>query len=301
MKKLLKNYFTILIIITIAILIALAGSQGEENNYYYGSMPPLIFCMIISFVIHWLIFIPSYIARSEKFYDITGTLAYISTIVVASSHILLNLGADLTDRSILLAIFVSIWSVRLGIFLFSRIIKAGEDKRFRDLKISFSSFLVAWTLSGLWVFLTSGNALTAIINNQPLSGNLVSYFGIGLWLSGFLIEVVADLQKKRFRADPRNQGEFISHGLWNFSRHPNYFGEIILWFGIAFIALPTLSGWQFATLISPLFVFLLLTRISGINFLETKADEVWGQRKDYNDYKKNTPVLFPFIKKVKKS
>ena len=142
MKKLLKNYFTILIIITIAILIALAGSQGEENNYY-GSMPPLIFCMIISFVIHWLIFIPSYIARSEKFYDITGTLAYISTIVVASSHILLNLGADLTDRSILLAIFVSIWSVRLGIFLFSRIVKAGEDKRFRDIKISFSSFLVA--------------------------------------------------------------------------------------------------------------------------------------------------------------
>ena len=300
MKKLLKNYFTILIIITIAILIALAGSQGEENNYY-GSMPPLIFCMIISFVIHWLIFIPSYIARSEKFYDITGTLAYISTIVVASSHIVLNLGSNLTDRSILLIIFVSIWSLRLGIFLFSRIIKAGEDKRFRDIKISFSSFLVAWTLSGLWVFLTSANALTAIINNQPLSGNLVSYFGIGLWLSGFLIEVVADLQKKRFRADPRNQGEFISHGLWNFSRHPNYFGEIILWFGIAFIALPTLSGWQFATLISPLFVFLLLTRISGINLLETKADEIWGQRKDYNDYKNNTPVLFPFIKKVKKS
>ena len=300
MKKLLKNYFTILIIITIGVLIALAGSQGEENNYY-GSIPPLVFCMIISFAIHWLIFIPSYIAKSEKFYDITGTLAYISTIVVASSHIVLNLGSNLTDRSILLIIFVSIWSLRLGTFLFSRIIKAGEDKRFRDIKISFSSFLVAWTLSGLWVFLTSANALTAIINNQPLSGNLVSYFGIGLWLSGFLIEVVADLQKKRFRADPRNQGEFISHGLWNFSRHPNYFGEIILWFGIAFIALPILSGWQFATLISPLFVFLLLTRISGINLLETKADEVWGQRKDYNDYKNNTPVLFPFIKKVKKS
>ena len=300
MKKLLKNYFNILIIITIGVLIALAGSQGEENNYY-GSIPPLVFCMIISFAIHWLIFIPSYIAKSEKFYDITGTLAYISTIVVASSHIVLNLGSNLTDRSILLIIFVSIWSLRLGIFLFSRIIKAGEDKRFRDIKISFSSFLVAWTLSGLWVFLTSANALTAIINNQPLSGNLVSYFGIGLWLSGFLIEVVADLQKKRFRADQGNQGEFISHGLWNFSRHPNYFGEIILWFGIAFIALPILSGWQFATLISPLFVFLLLTRISGINLLETKADEVWGQRKDYNDYKNNTPVLFPFIKKVKKS
>jgi steroid 5-alpha reductase family enzyme len=300
MKKLLKHYFNILIIITIGVLIALAGSQGEENNYY-GSIPPLVFCMIISFAIHWLIFIPSYIAKSEKFYDITGTLAYISTIVVASSHIVLNLGSNLTDRSILLIIFVSIWSLRLGTFLFSRIIKAGEDKRFRDIKISFSSFLVAWTLSGLWVFLTSANALTAIINNQPLSGNLVSYFGIGLWLSGFLIEVVADLQKKRFRADPRNQGEFISHGLWNFSRHPNYFGEIILWFGIAFIALPILSGWQFATLISPLFVFLLLTRISGINLLETKADEIWGQRKDYNDYKNNTPVLFPFIKKVKKS
>ena len=299
MKKLIKNYFTILIIITTAILIALAGSQIEHN--YYGSISPLVFCMIISFAIHWLVFIPSYIARSEKFYDITGTLAYISTLVVASSHIILNLGSKLTDRSLVLILFVSIWSLRLGMFLFSRIIKVGEDKRFRDIKISFSSFLVAWTLSGLWVFLTSANALTAIINNQSLSGNLVSYFGIGLWLSGFLIEVVADSQKKRFRANPTNQGEFISNGLWSFSRHPNYFGEIILWCGIALIALPTLSGWQFATLISPLFVFLLLTRISGINLLETKADEVWGKRKDYNDYKNNTPELVPFMKKVKKS
>ncbi|MBF88785.1 MAG: hypothetical protein CMG75_03830 [Candidatus Marinimicrobia bacterium] len=299
MKKLIKNYFTILIIITTAILIALAGSQIEHN--YYGSISPLVFCMIISFAIHWLVFIPSYIARSEKFYDITGTLAYISTLVVASSHIILNLGSKLTDRSLVLILFVSIWSLRLGMFLFSRIIKVGEDKRFRDIKISFSSFLVAWTLSGLWVFLTSANALTAIINNQPLSGNLVSYFGISLWLSGFLIEVVADSQKKRFRANPRNQGEFIANGLWSFSRHPNYFGEIILWFGIALIALPTLSGSQFATLISPLFVFLLLTRISGINLLETKADEVWGERKDYNDYKNNTPELVPFMKKVKKS
>ena len=160
---------------------------------------------------------------------------------------------------------LTVWSLRLGIFLFTRIMKSGEDKRFREIKVSFSKFLVTWTLSALWVFITSANALTTIINNVPLSGDIVAYVGIVVWVLGFLFEVISDEQKKRFHHESKNSGDFISDGLWRYTRHPNYFGEIMLWSGIAIISLSTLSGWQYVTLISPLFVFLLLTRVSGIN------------------------------------
>jgi steroid 5-alpha reductase family enzyme len=283
--------------ITVASIIALAGSQGE---LYSGSIPILVVCMMGSFLIHWLVFIPSYLAKSEKFYDITGTLAYLSLLIVTSLYTSSVSDSVITDRSVLLIGFLTVWSLRLGIFLFTRIMKSGEDKRFREIKVSFSKFLVTWTLSALWVFITSANALITIINNVPLSGDIVAYVGILVWVLGFLFEVIADEQKKRFHHESKNSGDFISDGLWRYTRHPNYFGEIMLWSGIAIISLSTLSGWQYVTLISPLFVFLLLTRVSGINLLELKADQMWGHREDYNNYKKTTPVLVPFINKVLK-
>ncbi|MBC8187024.1 MAG: DUF1295 domain-containing protein, partial [Proteobacteria bacterium] len=122
---------------------------------------------------------------------------------------------------------------------------------------------------------------------------LVAALGGFLWVAGFAIEVAADQQKRRFRADPSNRERFIRSGLWAWSRHPNYFGEIILWIGIALIALPVLSGWQLATLISPVFVYVLLTRISGIPLLETRAKKKWGKDPDFAAYMRSTPVLFP--------
>jgi len=104
---------------------------------------------------------------------------------------------------------------------------------------------------------------------------------------------VADRQKGQFSADPANKGRFISTGLWAKSRHPNYFGEILLWIGVAIIALPVLQGWQWVALISPVFVALLITRVSGVPHLEKKADTKWGGQADYEAYKKNTPVLIP--------
>ncbi|MGD8865403.1 MAG: DUF1295 domain-containing protein, partial [Anaerolineales bacterium] len=103
----------------------------------------------------------------------------------------------------------------------------------------------------------------------------------------------ADAQKSRFKADPNNEGDFISSGLWAWSRHPNYFGEIMLWIGVALIAAPVLRGWQWVTMISPVFVTLLITQVSGVPMLEKRADETWGGQEDYEQYKKNTPVLIP--------
>jgi steroid 5-alpha reductase family enzyme len=114
-----------------------------------------------------------------------------------------------------------------------------------------------------------------------------------VWVLGFAIEATADAQKTRFRADPKNKGGFIHTGLWAWSRHPNYFGEITLWIGVAIITLPVLRGWQWVTLISPVFVALLITRVSGIPLLEKRADEKWGGQADYEAYKERTPVLIP--------
>ena len=188
---------------------------------------------------------------------------------------------------------VLIWAARLGTFLFRRVKKAGKDDRFDDIKPSFLRFLNVWTIQGLWITLTLAAALIAITSSYRKGIDVFAIVGLLIWILGFAFEVVADLQKSRFNADPANKGKFINTGLWSRSRHPNYFGEIVLWVGIAIIALPVLRGWQWVALISPLFVTLLLTKVSGIPLLEKKADKKWGGQEEYEAYKKKTPILIP--------
>ena len=293
MSSKLKDYFNIIIIICFASIIALGGSH---NSMTYNGYPILFFCLSASFLVHWIIFIPSFLAKTEKFYDITGTLAYLITLYLASVLTSYSSGASLEPRTLIIIGMVSFWALRLGIFLFIRVLKVGEDRRFREAKKSFSKYLVWWTMSALWVFLTTANALTLIINNKKLVNQPIFYLGLLIWFIGILFEIIADEQKRRFRLNEKNRGKYISSGLWSISRHPNYFGEIILWIGIAIISLPTLSGFQYVTLISPLFIYLLLTRISGVNLLEESSDKKWGDLPEYEQYKKETPVLVPFIK-----
>lgn len=273
------------IIIIIGLLIAVAGSQGGST---IGGIPVFALSVGLAFLIQWLVFIPAYRLQTEKFFDLTGSLTYISVISITAL-----LSADLDARSILLWALVVIWAARLGTFLFRRVRKAGRDDRFDEIKPSFIRFLNVWTIQGLWVTFTMAAALVAITstNHKPL--DVFALIGLLLWLLGFTIEVVADAQKSRFNANPENKGKFIQTGLWSRSRHPNYFGEIVLWVGVAVIALPVLQGWQWVALISPVFVTLLLTRVSGIPLLEKKADQKWGGQADYEAYKKNTPVLIP--------
>jgi steroid 5-alpha reductase family enzyme len=204
------------------------------------------------------------------------------------------LSPEVDGRSLLLLALVVIWAARLGTFLFRRIRKAGKDARFDELKTSFSRFLLTWTMQGLWVSLTLAAALAAITTTTRKGLDVFALIGFLVWALGFAFEVVADAQKSRFRADPENKGKFIHTGLWAWSRHPNYFGEIVLWIGVAIIALPVLQGWQWVTLISPVFVTLLITRVSGVPMLEKRADEKWGGQEDYEAYKERTPVLIPW-------
>jgi steroid 5-alpha reductase family enzyme len=281
---------TALVSIPVAILggagLAWAGSQRGAT--VWGGVPLFAALIGLAFAIQWLAFVPAYLLQSERFYDLSGSITYVSVILLA---VLLSPASD--GRSILLLGLVVIWAVRLGTFLFFRIQRAGKDGRFDEMKPSFLRFLNAWNLQALWVSLTLSAPLAAITAQvrKPLGW----FAGIGflIWLFGMAFEVTADAQKTRFRADPRNQGRFIRTGLWARSRHPNYFGEITLWVGVAVICLPVLRGWHWVTLVSPVFVSLLLTRISGVPMLEERADQRWGGQKEYEAYKARTPVLIP--------
>ncbi|MFZ5858023.1 MAG: DUF1295 domain-containing protein [Chloroflexota bacterium] len=276
------------ILILIGYLVALAGSQ---NGATLGSLPVFGIVVALAFVIQWLVFIPAYAFQTEKFFDITGSITYITVTGVALCYSRYSVPLD--ARSILVAALVIIWAIRLGTFLFSRIRKAGKDDRFDEIKPNFMRFLNVWTIQGLWVTFTAAAALVAITSATRKGLDAFAIIGALVWVIGFVIEVTADAQKSRFNADPSNKGKFIRTGLWSRSRHPNYFGEIVLWIGIAIIAIPVLQGWQWVAMISPLFVTLLLTRVSGIPLLEKKSDTKWGGQADYEEYKKNTPVLIP--------
>ena len=262
----------------------LANPSGATINGWLAA-PALA---LGAFVIQWLAFIPARLLQTERFYDLTGSVTYIAVTlgaVVAAS--------ELTGAQKLIAIMIFIWAGRLGSFLFRRIHAAGGDQRFDQIKVSSSRFFVAWTLQGTWVVMTSCAAVTAVLSlEQPPLGP-VYIVGAVMWVTGFAIEVIADRQKSRFREDPANAGQFINVGLWARSRHPNYFGEILLWAGMAVMAVPYLSGTQWVVMLSPLFVYGLLTRISGIPTLARRGQQLWGDDPDYQAYLKNTPTLLP--------
>lgn len=243
--------------------------------------------VIIAFVIQWISFIPAYILKTEKFYDITGTITYLIVITYclyrSYSHEIINYG------NLIISFLIIFWALRLGSFLFIRIKKAGEDIRFREIKKSPTRFFMTWTLQGMWVSLCSACALTGI--SKGIVINSIFFIGISIFLIGFLIEVIADNQKFNFRSIPSNKDKFITSGLWKYSRHPNYLGEIILWFGISLISFSSLQGMELITLISPVFTYFLLVYVSGIRILEFNGNSKWGSLESYKTYIKNTPRL----------
>ena len=253
---------------------------------FLTEIPELQNVILYVFLIQWVLFIPAYIFKTEKFYDLAGS----STYIFAVSYILYDSSQNLTN--LILGTAIIVWAVRLGSFLFFRIKKAGEDKRFKEIKQSPTRFFLAWSLQGMWVSMCSLCALTALSTENGVVLNGYLYLGFGLFLTGFLIEIIADKQKSKFRSNLDNKDKFINTGLWSKSRHPNYLGEIILWLGISIMSISSLSGLQYLTLVSPLFTYLLLVYVSGVRLLEESGNKKWGHLNSYKEYVKNTPVLF---------
>ena len=280
MKTSLKELFFALLAFTLSFSVA-----------YITEIKIVKDAVLLAFLIQWILFIPAYIFQTEKFYDLSGSLTYISVVLFCfynnSDSNNINLG------NLIISLMIIIWATRLGSFLFIRIKKAGEDIRFREIKKSPSRFFMTWTLQGMWISLCSACALTGIANGILI--NSYFYIGFVIFTIGFITEIIADNQKTIFRKDPNNKDKFINSGLWKYSRHPNYLGEITLWLGISIISFSSLNEWELITLISPIFTYLLLVYVSGIRILEYNGNKKWGHLDSYKEYKDKTSRLLGFL------
>ena len=237
----------------------------------------------------------SILLKSEKFYDLIGGLTHIICALIGVFYDWNVAGQISLEAKLIQALCICCWAGKLGGFLLYRVIKAGGDKRFDDAKNSPIKLMIVWILQGLWVYM---NILPSLFmwETSKKNMNFVSVIGWVVFLFGLVFETVADYQKTMFRNNLSNKGRFISSGLWSISRHPNYFGEILLWCGLAVSALPALEKWQLLTLISPVFVWALLMKISGAPMLEAKAKRRWGDDTRYREYVENTPLLVPRLR-----
>ncbi|KAJ9526481.1 hypothetical protein QJQ45_009957 [Haematococcus lacustris] len=204
--------------------------------------------------------------KTERFYDLVGSLSFV-TLTIGS----LALAGPITARKLLVSCMVGLWAGRLGSYLVARVHKVGKDSRFDEVKHQPAMFLFYWTMQALWVFITLTPVL--LINTATVAKPLAWFDapGVCLWASGLMLEAVADWQKDQWRAKPQNKGRFITTGLWGISRHPNYLGEMMLWY------------------------------VSGVPILERQADQRWGSEAEYQAYKASTPVLVPDLSRLFKT
>ena len=291
MSRQFKNILTILFFL---ICIGVMNTAGQNIELEIRGVNAFTFTLIVAVLLQVIFFIPSFLLKTEKYYDLVGSLTYITTVSLAYFSVQTK-----TIIDSIIYFYVMVWALRLGIYLFRRVRNDGKDVRFEKAKRHFFWFLQYWMGQALWVSLTACAAIIAILSPEEDTLPVLAMVGMALWLSGFTIESLSDYQKRVFRKENNPSEAFIHTGLWARSRHPNYFGEITLWTGIAVIALNTLTGIEYITLVSPIFVYILLTRMSGVNLLERIADERYGHLEEYQRYKRNTPVLVPKLSKDK--
>ena len=287
---------TSIVVASTFIIAGLIVSAVGNNSVSFSGYSAVLYCAVLCIGVQWLAWIPASMAKTERFYDLTGGLTYL--IVVGFSLWAGSQSEAPSLRELIVSLLVVIWAVRLSSFLYFRIHRTGKDGRFDQLKTSPIRFLVPWTIQGLWVFLTM--IVVIVINSQTGSAPALGIWdavGLSIWLLGFSIEVVADNQKTVFNTEPNNKGKWIDSGLWSYSRHPNYLGEILLWTGIACFGISCFTGLERVAWISPIFIYLLLTKLSGIPILDRRALEKWSDDIEYQKYRDNTPALFPRLTK----
>ncbi|KAI8901545.1 hypothetical protein BC833DRAFT_614092 [Globomyces pollinis-pini] len=260
----------------------------------------LLISFLLDFGIQFVFFVISAILKTERFYDLSGAITYISCVLVAMIYRpndTINGVINLSVRQLILGIMVLIWSSRLGIFLFMRVLKH-TDKRFDELKTNPVKFVIPWVLQVVWIYFTAF-PVYLIIGNPASSQAALGWsdiVGIVIWIFGFTVEAVADAQKTAFKN--KYPKDFITTGLWKYSRYANYFGEVTLWYGVWILsAAGIVEGWQWISVISPLFVTGLLVFGSGVALSEKGANERYGHREDFQVYKAKTSKFFLWFPK----
>lgn len=198
------------------------------------------------------------------------------------------------DRALLLTVLTTLWGLRLTLHLARRNLGKGEDFRYQAMRKRHGD---RWPLRSLWAVFWGQGILMWIVSLPVQAGQAdatpdgliwLDVAGIAIWLLGFLFETIGDLQLTRFKADPGNAGQVMNRGLWSWTRHPNYFGDFSVWWGLYLIALATTSAWW--TIISPILMSVLLIRVSGAALLEKGMSR---RRPGYDDYVARTSGFFP--------
>lgn len=237
---------------------------------------------------------------SERFYDLSGSATHLLVIAVS----LVYTESSKSPRQVFLSLASLIWLTRLGSFLYLRIEKDGRDERFNDLKRTFVSWTVPWIFQAAWVTLIQAPVILMNIREDPIKEYGVkdivtlSVFGV-LWIVGFIVECTADNEKFVFKTRAVNKGKFITTGIWKYSRHPNYFGEILMWWCVCIIVVcADFTDWKlYGSLTSPFFTMVLLLGVSGIPMVDAIGLKRWGHVKEYQEYTKNTSLLIPWFPK----
>ena len=252
---------------------------------------PLVYIFVFTILfLNSLFFIHSYFFKTDIFFDLTGSISFISIGILS-----LILIPDVDGNQILIFFLLIFWALRLGPYLFIRRLGSGVDERLGEYFKTPLSLYFLWIMNSLWVFMTSISMIIIFSSKENYNFGLVQWLGLLIWILGFIIEVVSDSQKSKF--NKKNKGKFINIGLWKYIRHPNYLGEIIIWLGIFVISISYINS-IFASLsvLSPIFVFVLLRFLTGVPQLEVRGDEKWGKQKEYINYKKETGIIFPKFK-----
>jgi steroid 5-alpha reductase family enzyme len=235
----------------------------------------------------WLV---SVVVRDSSIVDIFWGSGFV---LVAWAAFALADGSD--DRRLLLAVLVTVWGLRLTIHLARRNLGKGEDRRYAEMRERHGdrwllrSLVVVFWLQGALMWVVSLPVQVTMTDATPAGLGALDWAGVALWAVGFAFESVGDLQLTRFKANPANRGEVMDRGLWRYTRHPNYFGDFCVWWGIWLVALATGSAWW--TLIGPVVMSVLLIRVSGAALLERSLTR---RREGYADYVARTSAFFPW-------
>lgn len=241
---------------------------------------------IVTVAYQLVFFIVTALLRFDKVTDFAGStnfviLAILTLVVKGSWHF----------RQVILSLLVVIWGVRLGLFLLMRILQWGEDRRFDGKRDQLGRLAIFWMFQAVWVWTVSLPVTVVNASDRQPSLDVRDIIGWAMWLFGFLVEVTADQQKLAFKNAPQNRGKWCDVGVWKYSRHPNYFGEIFLWWGIFVASAPVLHGFEWLVVFGPVFITLLLHFLSGLPLLEKSADEKYGASHVYRSYKRKTSPL----------
>jgi steroid 5-alpha reductase family enzyme len=242
--------------------------------------------LVISLGIQFVFFTAAFLFQTDKFTDLTYGLTFIILAVLG-----LWIHQDFSILKIVLAAMVVLWGIRLAGYLFYRILKIKKDSRFDEIRENFWKFAGFWFFQGISVWAISIPVSYLLSQNNPGDFDTFSYLGVAVFLIGLVIETIADIQKFRFKQDSKNKGKWIDTGLWSYSRHPNYFGEILCWWGVFFYILPYIYNWGYLTIIGPVYITVLISFVSGIPILEKRYNERYKDNEDYQEYKENTSIL----------